>query len=121
MKIFSIKFTAFFLATLTCYILQVDYGFSPVLAAAAIGFCGSFIHFSRWVEKSGIHAVIYAGSFAGMCSPKYLSSPSSILIISLFGSCIYLVSKSHFKGFGGKLGTIAFLSSLFLIGLRQIW
>lgn len=115
MKIFAIKFTAFFLACYSCYILQFDFHFSPVFASATVGFLGSFL------EKKDLHTVIYAGSFAGMCSLKYLSAPQYIVFISLVGAGLYLVTKPHAKGFGGKLGTIAFLSSVILLALRQVW
>jgi hypothetical protein len=115
MKVFIIKFTAFYFACLLCFTLQTSFGFSPVLSSALIGFAGSFYWFSTEVEKSGIHAVIYAGSFAGMASVKYLTGTGHILLISLIGTSLYLWSKPHLKGFGGKLGTIAFISTLIMI------
>lgn len=120
-KIFAIKFCAFFIACYSCNFLQTTYNFSPVLAAAVVGFVGSFYHFSKIVEKEGIHAIIYAGAFAGMCSPEYLSSPQYTLFVSVIGSIIYLFGKPHLAGFGGKLGTIAFLSTLFLVASRRLW
>ncbi len=115
MKIFIIKFIAFYFACLLCFTLQTVFGFSAVLAASLIGFIGSFYWFSNKVEKSGIHAVIYAGSFAGMASAEFLSGPGHILLISLIGTGLYLWSKPHLKGFGGKLGTIAFISTAIMI------
>lgn len=109
------------MACYTCNLLQTSYKFSPVLAAATVGFTGSFYHFSKWVEKQGIHAVIYAGAFAGMCSPEYLSSPQYVFLVSFIGAALYLISKPHLKGFGGKLGTIAFISTVFLVALRSLW
>lgn len=115
MKIFVIKLTAFYLACLLCYLLQSSFGFSAVLSSSLIGFIGSFYWFSSRVEKSDIHAVIYAGSFAGMAGPEYLSGIGHIFIISLIGTSLYLWSKPHLSGFGGKLGTIAFISTMLMI------
>lgn len=115
MKIFFIKLTAFYCSCLLCYTLQSSLGFSAVLSSALIGFVGSFFWFSDKIEKSGIHAVIYAGSFAGMASPEYLSGPGHIFIISLVGTSLYFWSKPHLSGFGGKLGTIAFISTMLMI------
>ncbi len=115
MKIFCIKLLAFYLACLLCYSLQKYLGFSPVLSSALIGFIGSFYWFSHKVEKSGIHAVIYAGSFAGMASPEYLTGFGHIFIISLIGTSLYLWSKPHLSGFGGKLGTVAFVTTIIMI------
>jgi hypothetical protein len=119
MKIFLLKFTAFYLACLFCHLLQTTLQFSPVFSAALIGFLGSFIGFSRHVERSGIHAVIYAGSFAGMASPEYLSGFGHIFFISLVGTSLYLWSKPHLSGFGGKLGTIAFITTMLMIILMR--
>jgi hypothetical protein len=120
-KIFALKFSAFFIACYCCSLLQTHYAFSPVMAAATVGFIGSFYHFSHWVEKQGIHAIIYAGAFAGMCSPEYLSSPQYVLLVSFIGAGLYLITKSHLRGFGGKLGTIAFISTVVLAALRSVW
>ena len=120
-KIFTLKFCAFFIACYSCSLLQTHFHFSAVMAAATVGFVGSFYPFSRWVEKQGIHAVMYAGAFAGMCSPEYLSAPAYVMIVSFFGATLYLLTRSHLHGFGGKLGTIAFVSTLFLVALRSLW
>ncbi len=119
MKIFLIKLAAFYFSCLLCYTLQTSFGFSPILSSALIGFAGSFLWFSNKIEKSGIHAVIYAGSFAGMASPEYLSGTGHIFIISLVGTSLYLWSKPHLSGFGGKLGTVAFISTMLLIILLR--
>jgi hypothetical protein len=119
MKIFTIKLIAFYMACLSCYLLQTMFGFSAVLSSALIGFIGSFYWFSKKVEKSGIHAIIYAGSFAGMASPQYLSGPGHIFLVSLIGTSIYLWSKPRLTGFGGKLGTISFAATLLIILLES--
>lgn len=115
MKLYLLKFSAFYFACLTCWILQTQFGFSPVLSSALIGFSGSF------VPHKGVQAVIYAGSFAGMCSPEYLNTDGTIFVMSIVGSSVYLFSKPHFTGFGGRLGTIAFISSVVVIMTRNLW
>ena len=119
MKIFAIKFVAFYLACFGCYTLQKTFGFSPVLSSALIGFVGTFYWFSHDIEQSGIHAVIYSGSFAGMASAEYLSGTGHILLISLVGTSLYLWSQKHLTGFGGKLGTIAFVATVIMIILQR--
>ncbi|QDK42278.1 hypothetical protein DOM21_12660 [Bacteriovorax stolpii] len=114
-KVFVTKFLAFYLSCLLCYTLQTRFGFSPVLSSALIGFVGSFYWFSKDIEKSGIHAVIYAGSFAGMAHTEYLSGPGHIFFISLIGTSLYLWSRPHLSGFGGKLGTVAFVTTIIVI------
>lgn len=63
----------------------------------------------------------FGASFVGMSSKQQI--PNIILVGiggAVFGILFYLES-SLFGGFGGKLGTTAFLSSLFIIGLYQIY
>lgn len=119
MKIFVIKLIAFYLACLSCYLLQTTFGLSAVFSAALIGFVGSFWWFSKGVEKSGIHAVIYAGSFAGMASPQYLSNPGLLFLTSILGTALYLWSVPRLSGFGGKLGTISFAATILIILLQM--
>ena len=120
-KIFAIKFLAFYLACLLCYTLQTQFGFSPVLSSSLIGFVGSFYWFSSEIEKSGIHAVIYAGSFAGMAHTDYLKGSGQIFFISLIGTSLYMWTRPHLSGFGGKLGTVAFVATMIMIIILRNW
>ena len=113
MKLFVIKFFAFYCACLACSTLQTSFGFSAVLSTALVGFVGSFFHF--------LAPIIYVGSFAGMTSQEYLSQPAQMVFISLVGAGVYLLSKRHLVGFGGKLGTVAFVSCCFLVLTKNLW
>lgn len=106
-------FSAFYLACFACLTLQSYLGLSPVIASALVGLVGSFIPI--------LSAIIYIGSFAGMCTPNHLIGPIHILAISFFGSGIYLITKRRFEGLGGKMGAIAFASSLCLIWGKNLW
>ncbi len=121
MNIFVLKFFAFYFGCFSCVLLQTQFHYSPVLSAASVGLIGSFYPFSIIVEKERIKAIIYSGAFAGMCAPEHLVRHEYILLISLLGTVVYLISRPHFNGFGGKLGTIAFISSLFLILMKGLW
>lgn len=115
MTLFLYKFAFFYLACLACWLLQLHFDLSPVLAAALLGFCGSF-H-----PRTGVKSIIYAGAFAGMCAPEHLAHEYAILFVSLVGASLYHFTKPHLSGFGGKLGTIAFISSAILILSRSLW
>lgn len=121
MKLYVLKFIAFFAGALGCYVLQLYFGFTSVLAAALIGFAGSFLHFPKVYERKGLHSAIYAGSFAGMCSLELVQSSTEIIFLSSIGSFLYLASKPHGNGFGGKLGTISFLSSVIFFLAKSAW
>jgi hypothetical protein len=121
MNVFLLKFLSFYLGCFSSVLLQTQFRLSAVLSAAIVGFVGSFYPFSRFVLKGKIRAIIYAGAFAGMCAPEHLIRHEYILLISLLGTGIYFIGRPHFDGFGGKLGTIAFISSLFLLLIKGLW
>ena len=120
-KLFISKFIAFFGGCFVCCMLQKEFGFSAVVASAATGFVGTFLHFPRFYEKNGLHSAIYAGTFAGMCSPQLLENHYQVCFISLIGSALYLLSLPYVKGIGGKLGTISFISSLIFFLSKGVW
>ncbi len=112
MKLFLLKFIVFYFGCLSCYLLQVHFLLHPVVATATVGFLGSFLHFPRLYEKKGLHAAIYAGCFAGMCSRSVIEGPEQVVMISFIGALLYVLCKPYANGFGGKLGLISFVSSL---------
>ena len=117
---FAFKFFAFYFGCFLCVYLQKEFSLSPVLSSALVGFVGTFYHFSKVVEKTGIHAVIYSGSFAGMCSSQNLPTYLHVFNISIIGTVFYFLLKPHLIGFGGKLGVIALLSSLVMVFSRGL-
>lgn len=102
---FLYKLGAFFFGCLLCFILHSKFSWSPVLACASVGLIGSFLP-----VNANMKAAIYSGSFAGMCSSELVSNYGEIFGISLIGAVIYLYTLKLFQGFGGKLGTVAFVS-----------
>ena len=121
MRLYLLKFTAFFLGCYSCFLLQTEAGLSPVLASALTGFAGSFLHFPAFFERKGLHSAIYAGTFAGMCSHSLISSTLHVVILSLIGAATYLLAQPHLNGFGGKLGTISFISSILFLIASYAW
>jgi hypothetical protein len=121
MRLFSFKLLAFLAGCMGCYYLQLHLNQSPVMASASVGFLGSHLHFPKLYEKKGLHSAIYAGSFAGMYSTKILQHPFHLILLSVIGTLLYLIMKPHFDGFGGKLGTIAFISSVVFLVMRTAW
>lgn len=118
-SLFLSKSIVFYLGCLICYTLQVEGHYSAVFSAAFVGFIGSFLHFPKLYEKKGLHAAIYAGAFAGMGSTEILTSHWDILIVSLIGTFFYVISRPIAFGFGGKMGTISFVSSFCFYVIRK--
>lgn len=96
-------------------------GVPLVLAAALPAFVGSFIPLSK---QYGAHprAAVYAGCFAGMCSAELLSDYWQLSLLALIGTSLYALTMNIFAGFGGKLGSVAFVSvALFMLTQGALW
>jgi hypothetical protein len=75
-----------------------------VLASSFTGLLGYF-----FIRKRDV--AIYCGSFAGMVSVS-LFGFLEVTVLAIICAFIFILTKPLFKGYGGKLGTIAFMSSL---------
>ncbi|WP_347358588.1 hypothetical protein [Bdellovibrio sp.] len=60
----------------------------------------------------------HTGAFVAMGSKTVDAGAAQILLVSLMGSTIYVVISPYFKGLGGRMGLIAFISSLLGIAMR---
>jgi hypothetical protein len=107
-------FAGFFLGCLLTYILHQQVELPVVIASAAVGFVGSLLPWHK------LRSTIYAGSFAGMCSAYYLTNYWEIGLLGLIGMLLFYLTEKHVVGFGGKLGTIAFISVGVLTLLRSV-
>ncbi len=79
-------------------------GISVVLASSFFGLLGHFL-----IKKYEV--AIYCGSFAGMVS-VIMFNFYEVLVLAFICAFIYILTKPLFSGYGGKLGTVAFMSSL---------
>lgn len=112
---FILKYLTFFSGCLACFFLHTQFSVPAVIASCLVGLIGSLIPFPK---RYGNHpyAALYAGSFAGMCSQGLIQSYWELAIISLIGAILYVTTRKMFTGFGGKLGSIAFVSvALFIL------
>jgi hypothetical protein len=112
------SFALFYVGCVCCLLLQRQIHLSAIIASAIVGLIASFAPGIFALPEGEVQALLYSGSFAGMCSEQILSTHSQVLFLSLVGAAIFIVAKPHFKGMGGKMGAIAFVSSLFLLGLK---
>ena len=119
-KFLFLKFITFFLGFVACFAMHTTFALSLVISAALTGLIGSFIPFPARF-KNHPYAVIYAGSFAGMCSTHLITSYWEIAIISVIGASLYVLTINMFTGFGGKLGSVAFASvALFMLAKGMV-
>ncbi|KYG67429.1 hypothetical protein AZI86_01855 [Bdellovibrio bacteriovorus] len=91
---------------------------SAVLAAAITGFLGSFLPDTKRIDGTHIHATIYIGAFVAMGSQVVSAGPLQIFLVSFIGTTIYFLITPYLKGLGGRLGLIAFISSLLGVAMR---
>lgn len=117
-ELWFLKFLTFLIGCSFCFFLQSEYHLSVVVAAALTGLMGTFIPESKRIDSVHVHANIYMGAFVAMGSKVVSAGPEQILLVSFLGSSIYFLMSPYFKGFGGRLGLIAFISSLLGIGMR---
>lgn len=120
MKLYLAKFGAFYLGCLACYLLQTEAHFGAVLSSALLGFLVTFIPFPVAIDRRGLLIAFFAGTFAGMSSPEIIHHSGHVFLISLLGAGIYLLLKPYFNGFGGKMGAIAWISTVLFI-LMQVF
>ncbi|WP_277577453.1 hypothetical protein [Bdellovibrio svalbardensis] len=117
-ELWILKFGTFLLGCSFCFFLQSQYQLTAVVAAALTGFLGSFIPDTKRIESTHVHATIYMGAFVAMGSRVVNAGPGQILLVSFLGSSIYFFMSPYFKGLGGRLGLIAFISSLLGVAIR---
>ncbi len=98
------------------FILQKN-GFSAVVASSIIGLIGAGI--GHYFSMPNLTAVIFAGSFVGMTNIS-LGSMTNISAAGVLTGLIYSLSLNIFSGLGGRLGTIAFISTTICIYLMNI-
>lgn len=121
LRLIFLKYLAFFAGCYACFFMQVIFHQTAVFSAAAVGFAGTFLHFPKIYERQGLHSALFAGSLAGMCSREILTGPWDVVWVSGFGAIIFVLARPHGNGVGGKLGTIAFVSSLMFFVSRWVW
>ena len=97
--------------------LRVELSLSDVLASAITGLLGSFLPERSFIGKSE-KMIVYSSSFAAMFANTRVWSPLHFFLVPLLVLLFFVLSEKLFNGFGGKLGTIAFLSvvSYLIIG-----
>jgi len=97
-------------ALLTTY-LNITLGFGAVIGAAAVGFGGAFFpkNIPRIHKGKQIRMAIYCGTFIGMSLPLTENHYAFICFASILSGIVYCCSLQILNGFGGKLGTLAFV------------
>jgi hypothetical protein len=97
------------------YVLSVELELGPVVASALVGLLGGLV-----LPAQG--AAIYCGSFAGMSSAALLANGVEMLAAGIVAGVVYVLANGTLSGFGGKLGTTAFVGTVVTgLGLGRIF
>jgi hypothetical protein len=92
-----------FAGVILTYEISYLFSFSSVLSSASIGFFG-FLFFRKYSIG------IYCGSFAGMMSYAILNH-YQMVIVGIVCVVSFQIIKTILDGYGGRLGSIAFVST----------
>jgi membrane associated rhomboid family serine protease len=65
--------------------------------------------------------VVFCASFVGMSAKARLSSELQIALAGIICGVLYIYTSPWLGGAGGKLGTLAFGSSISIWGLMGVW
>jgi len=103
-SILLFEFLAVVIGALTTFYLSVNIGLGAVIAAGMIGILAAMI-----APKYSVPA--YCGAFVGMSSNLLLFNLAEVLLASSFAGIVFVLTRDVFGGFGGKLGTIAFIGA----------
>jgi len=106
------EFLAVVVGGVITFYLSCDIGLGAVVASSLVGILAAMI-----VPKYG--AAAYCGSFVGMSSSALFCQYSDVAFASAIAGLVYVITRDTFAGFGGKLGTIAFIgasSAAFMLG-----
>jgi hypothetical protein len=83
-------------------VLAVEFGLGVIVAAAVVGLAAD--------QLLPTHAAaVYCGTFVGMASPALFPALETVTAAGLVAGVVFVAAQGVFDGFGGKLGTTAFV------------
>ena len=85
--------------------ITVEFGLSPIVAAGVVGIVGA-------VAVPDYDVPIYCGAFVGMTSPDLFTTYAQAYLAGLLAGLVFVIVRPVFDGFGGKLGTTAFVAAV---------
>ncbi|WP_255194217.1 hypothetical protein [Natronobeatus ordinarius] len=85
--------------------VTAELGVSSIVAAGIVGAVGV-------VVLADYDVPIYCGAFVGMTSPELFTTYAQAYLAGLLAGLTFVVVRPVFEGFGGKLGTTAFVAAV---------
>ena len=107
-----------------CAWLVQQHAVSPTLASASLLLLSSFIPLRSSKNPSSIRAAFGMGTFIGMDSSQIVAGPAALVLLVLLGLCLTILARPYFRGVGGRMGALAFITTalyVFLSELARVW
>ena len=110
------------IGTLATHLLSKHLQIDTVTSASIVGIISGLTSYILAKEKCYRYSeAIYCGTFTGMTSLMFFTNGIDALIAGIVTGIVFVLSLNIFKGFGGKLGSIAFLSVFISIIILNKW
>lgn len=110
-------FVVFVIGSLGTYLINAKYQMGVVTASSLLGITFGLLLPNTFSNGYSLSVALFCGTFIGMSTTSKLSTRVSVLIASVIGTIIYLYTSPYFAGLGGKLGLIAFGSTIAASGI----
>ncbi len=110
-------FIVFIIGSLGTYFINKQYKIGAVAASSLLGLTFGLLLPNIFSNGNSLAVALFCGTFIGMSTTSKLSTGISVIIASVIGTLIYLYTAPYFAGLGGKLGLIAFGSSIATAGI----
>lgn len=103
------------------YVINNRLKHGPVMASGIVGIIGGLLLPALYPTIGSTLAVmVFCASFVGMSSTKRFQNEIPIAIAGGIAGIVFVFSAPHLGGAGGKLGTIAFISTISVAGIFEI-
>lgn len=103
-SILIFEFLAVVIGAFTTFYLSVEFELGAVVASGMIGVLAALI-FPKYCVPA------YCGAFVGMSSNALFTRHVDVILASSIAGIVFVLTRDVFGGFGGKLGTIAFIGA----------
>jgi len=112
-------FIVFIIGSLGTYFINDRYNIGVVTASSLLGLTFGLILPNVFFNGSALAVALFCGTFIGMSTTSKLENWASVILASAIGTIIYLYTAPYFAGLGGKLGLIAFGSTITTAGINN--
>lgn len=108
-------------AAVVTAVVSIRLGLGAVVGSALVGVAAGIGFPLAGVAHAGTLATVaFCASFVGMSAPDRLADLRQFALAGAVSGGVYLAAADVFVGAGGKLGTVAFASSLAVAGARRL-